>query len=46
MYQVVVRKDFPVAVEAVLAGSHMLQCLIHDAGTRHVLQLLIPKLIL
>lgn len=46
MYQVVVREDLPVALEAVLAGGHMLQLLIHDAGTCHVLQLLIPKLIL
>ena len=44
-YQVVVRKHFPVTLETVFAGGHMPQAAIHHAGSRHVLQLLIPKLI-
>ena len=44
-YKVIVREDFPVAFEAVLAGGHMPQAVVHHAGSCHVLQLLIPKLI-
>ena len=45
-HEVIVCKDFPVALEAVVAGGHVPQPCIHDAGSCHVLQLVIPKLIL